>query len=151
MPGMVLSGYVLRGEHQCQCENEGRRAVPGTAWSVLLQERVLSWYWWQQRVRCCRLAIIITGGASMLTTTRTAALVAGIFTALAFSTPAQSQSGAVTTAAAAPGGPSVNDVAPDFALPGATRYGLLQAPVRLSDFRGRTVVLAFFFQARTKG
>jgi hypothetical protein len=47
--------------------------------------------------------------------------------------------------------PSVGDVAPDFSLPGATRYGLLKDPVRLSDYRGRTVVLAFFFQARTKG
>ncbi|HZE08645.1 MAG TPA: hypothetical protein VE110_07785 [Gemmatimonadaceae bacterium] len=53
--------------------------------------------------------------------------------------------------APAPTGPAVNDVAPDFALTGATRYGLLQTPVRLSDYRGSTVVLAFFFQARTKG
>ncbi|HEV7593646.1 MAG TPA: hypothetical protein VGO33_01520 [Gemmatimonadaceae bacterium] len=48
-------------------------------------------------------------------------------------------------------GPRVNDVAPDFALSGGTRYGLLKTPVRLSDYRGRTVVLAFFYQARTKG
>jgi hypothetical protein len=48
-------------------------------------------------------------------------------------------------------GPRVMDVAPDFSLPGATRYGLLKTPVRLSDYRGRTVVLAFFYQARTKG
>jgi hypothetical protein len=41
--------------------------------------------------------------------------------------------------------------APDFALPGATRYGVLRDPVRLSDFRGKTVVLAFFFRARTRG
>ena len=54
-------------------------------------------------------------------------------------------------AAAVPAGPAVNDVAPDFTLYGADRYGLLKTPVRLSDFRGRTVVLAFFFQARTKG
>ena len=58
------------------------------------------------------------------------------------------QSGVVAPAAT---GPGVNDVAPDFALSGATRYGLLQTPVRLSDYRGRTVVLAFFYQARTKG
>ncbi len=51
----------------------------------------------------------------------------------------------------APAGPGVNDVAPDFALAGADRYGLLKTPVRLSDYRGRTVVLAFFYQARTKG
>jgi hypothetical protein len=50
-----------------------------------------------------------------------------------------------------PAGPAVNDLAPDFTLPGADRYGLLKTPVKLSDYRGRTVVLAFFFQARTKG
>jgi hypothetical protein len=53
----------------------------------------------------------------------------------------------------APGanGPQVGSVAPDFTLPGATRYGRLQNPVKLSDYRGETVVLAFFFQARSKG
>ena len=45
----------------------------------------------------------------------------------------------------------VGAVAPDFAMPGATRYGTLKNPVRLSDFKGKTVVLAFFFKARTKG
>ena len=46
---------------------------------------------------------------------------------------------------------AVGEMAPDFALPGATRYGLLQEPVRLSDYRGETVVLAFFFRVRTGG
>ena len=41
--------------------------------------------------------------------------------------------------------------APDFALSGSTRYGVLRAPVRLSDFKGKTVVLAFYFRARTRG
>ena len=41
--------------------------------------------------------------------------------------------------------------APDFTLPGATRYGVLARPMHLSDFRGKTVVLAFFYKARTKG
>ena len=45
----------------------------------------------------------------------------------------------------------VGAVAPDFSLPGATRYGVLAKPVRLSDFKGKTVVLAFFFKARTSG
>ena len=58
---------------------------------------------------------------------------------------------AQATAAAGPTGPAVNDVAPDFTLMGADRYGLLKTPIKLSDYRGRTVVLAFFFQARTKG
>jgi hypothetical protein len=45
----------------------------------------------------------------------------------------------------------IGAVAPDFSLRGATRYGVLAKPVRLSDFKGKTVVLAFFYQARTKG
>ena len=45
----------------------------------------------------------------------------------------------------------VGAVAPDFVLPGATRFGVLQQPVRLSDYRGKTVVLAFFYRARTRG
>jgi peroxiredoxin len=36
-------------------------------------------------------------------------------------------------------------------LPGATRYGGLRNPIHLSDFKGKTVVLAFFYKARTKG
>ncbi|MFL5483319.1 MAG: peroxiredoxin family protein [Gemmatimonadaceae bacterium] len=55
------------------------------------------------------------------------------------------------TATAASAGPAINDLAPDFSLTGADRYGVLKTPVKLSDYRGRTVVLAFFFQARTKG
>ena len=45
----------------------------------------------------------------------------------------------------------VGAVAPDFSIPGATRYGALRPPVRLSDYKGKTVVLAFFFKARTRG
>ena len=47
--------------------------------------------------------------------------------------------------------PEIGTMAPDFAIMGATRYGLLRDSIRLSDFRGQTVVLAFFFKARTKG
>ena len=45
----------------------------------------------------------------------------------------------------------VGQMAPDFELTGATRYGVLANPVRLSDYRGETVVLAFFFRVRTPG
>ena len=61
---------------------------------------------------------------------------------------ARAQQPAVAPATLAP---EVGTTAPDFSLPGATRYGLLRDPVRLSDFRGKTVVLAFFYRARTKG
>jgi thioredoxin-dependent peroxiredoxin len=53
--------------------------------------------------------------------------------------------------AASPPAPEVGTMAPDFALPAATRYGLLRDSIRLSDLRGKTVVIAFFYKARTKG
>lgn len=53
--------------------------------------------------------------------------------------------------AAPPPALEVGATAPDFAIPGATQYGTLRNPVRLSDYKGKTVVLAFFFKARTRG
>ena len=55
------------------------------------------------------------------------------------------------TAQEADGLIEVGAMAPDFALTGATRHGVLQDQVRLSDYRGETVVLAFFFRVRTRG
>jgi len=64
----------------------------------------------------------------------------------------------LAAALAAPAAPAqepapleVGATAPDFTLQGGTRYGVLKAPVHLSDFKGKTVVLAFFYKARTKG
>ncbi|MGH7656687.1 MAG: hypothetical protein ACREL6_00540 [Gemmatimonadales bacterium] len=48
-----------------------------------------------------------------------------------------------------PAGPG--DAAPPFVLPAATRDGVAPVPARLLDFRGQTVVLAFFYKARTGG
>jgi peroxiredoxin len=45
----------------------------------------------------------------------------------------------------------VGTMAPDVSFVGATRYGLLAEPVRLSQFHGQTVVIAFFFRARSPG
>ena len=45
----------------------------------------------------------------------------------------------------------VGAMAPDFELTGATRHGVLRDKIRLSDYRGETVVLAFFFRVRTRG
>jgi peroxiredoxin len=45
----------------------------------------------------------------------------------------------------------IGAVAPQFTMKGATRYGVLAQPVHLSDFKGKTVVLAFFYKARTSG
>lgn len=47
--------------------------------------------------------------------------------------------------------PNVGQMAPDFSLPGATRYGPLSTPVTIAQYRGKTIALSFFFQARTKG
>jgi len=52
---------------------------------------------------------------------------------------------------AGPPAPNVGDMAPDFTFHGATRYGLLRDPIKLSDFRGQTVVVWLFFKARTRG
>ena len=70
------------------------------------------------------------------------ALIAG-----AAASPARAQN----AQAPAPEPLGVGVAAPDFALPGATRYGVLRNPIHLSDFQGKTVVLAFFYKARTKG
>ena len=45
----------------------------------------------------------------------------------------------------------VGEKAPDIQVTGAARHGVLADPVKLSDLRGETVVLAFFFKARTGG
>lgn len=80
--------------------------------------------------------------------------VAALGAVLGVAVPVAAQRPAATpTPAAAPAPPAVaiGAQAPDFAVPGATRYGALATPVRLSDYRGQTVVLAFFYKARTKG
>jgi hypothetical protein len=65
--------------------------------------------------------------------------------------------GALAAGVAAPGSAQENDFldvgseAPDFEITGATRDGVMEEPVRLSEYRGETVVLAFFFRARTRG
>ena len=46
---------------------------------------------------------------------------------------------------------AIGSMAPDFAITAATRYGLLKEQVRLSDLRGKTVVISFFPRARTRG
>lgn len=57
-----------------------------------------------------------------------------------------------TSAAPAPEvGPKIGEMAPDFEFTGITRYGKLANSQKLSDFRGQTVVLAFFPKARTRG
>lgn len=45
----------------------------------------------------------------------------------------------------------VGAVAPDISLPAAVRHGVLAEAFTLSDYAGQTVVLSFFFRARTKG
>ncbi len=45
---------------------------------------------------------------------------------------------------------TVGTAAPHFTMVSSTRSGVADS-VRLSDFRGKTVVLAFFYRVRTKG
>ena len=67
---------------------------------------------------------------------------------LVLAAPARAQTPVPGSAATAP---DTGVMAPDFTLPGSTRFGLLKEPIKLSNFRGQTVVLAFFPKARTKG
>ena len=76
--------------------------------------------------------------------TARATRIAAVLTVVAGSAVA-AQEGTAATA------PTVGQMAPDFTIPGATRFGLLKAPVKLSDYRGQTVVIAFFPKARTRG
>lgn len=64
---------------------------------------------------------------------------------------AQQATVAAAPAQAAVPGLAVGTMAPDFVIPGATRYGTLATPISLSSLRGQTVVLAFFPRARTRG
>jgi thioredoxin-dependent peroxiredoxin len=75
-------------------------------------------------------------------------IAAGLFLAGVIAVPALAQNPA-PPAASQP--LEVGATAPDFTLSGATRYGVLKSPVHLSDFRDKTVVIAFFYRARTRG
>ena len=68
---------------------------------------------------------------------------------VAFASVASAQGAATTPQAQL--GPDTGTVAPDFSAPGADKNGPLKAPIKLSDFKGKTVILAFFPAARTSG
>lgn len=81
----------------------------------------------------------------------TAFAVAAVALAAVMAVPIPAQQVAPAAAPARPAGLAVGTIAPDFTMPGATRFGVLAKPVKLSDLRGQTVVLAFFPRARTRG
>lgn len=79
-------------------------------------------------------------------------LLAGMALALTATLAAAQQPAAPAPAPAQTAPPlEVGATAPDFALPGATRFGTLDQDIRLSDFKGKAVVLAFYFRSRTRG
>ena len=80
-----------------------------------------------------------------------ASTVAGAATAGAQAAVARPAPAAPIAPAAPLAGPAVGSLAPDFTLPTSTRYGKLASPTRLADLKGQTVVIAFFYKARTKG
>jgi peroxiredoxin Q/BCP len=77
------------------------------------------------------------------------AALAASLSLLSVAAPAVAQGGA--QAAAASNYLAVGTKAPDVSFVGATRWGVLDQEVKLSDFAGKTVVLAFFPAARTRG
>jgi peroxiredoxin Q/BCP len=64
---------------------------------------------------------------------------------------AGAQSSAAGADATTPTAPEVGSVAPDFTAPWADASGTRAAPVRLSDLRGKVVVLAFYPLDRSSG
>jgi len=71
---------------------------------------------------------------------------------LALGACAGKQPGPAAAQAPAPTGPlPVGTPAPDFTLAAATMAGVGAKPVHLQGLRGKTVVIAFFYRARTKG
>jgi len=46
---------------------------------------------------------------------------------------------------------TVGSLAPDFVLGGGSAGGVLAQPIRLRDLRDKTVIIAFFYKAKTKG
>jgi peroxiredoxin Q/BCP len=75
----------------------------------------------------------------------------GLALSLAAALPAAVQAQGTPAAPAPAPALKVGDEAPDFTLPVSTREGQGNVPARLRDFRGQTVVLAFFPKARTGG
>lgn len=74
----------------------------------------------------------------------------GMFAMLA--APAALLLGVAPAAAQETGDPlPVGTEAPEFALVGASADGILPDSIRPSDFRGHTLVIAFFFRARSSG
>jgi cytochrome oxidase Cu insertion factor (SCO1/SenC/PrrC family) len=47
--------------------------------------------------------------------------------------------------------PEVGSAAPDFTFRAVTKDGIQTKSAKLSDYKGQTVVIWFFFKARTKG
>jgi len=81
---------------------------------------------------------------------RTHKLLLPALVALVLATPARAQDPAPVPVPGA-NGPKVGDMAPDFTLPASTQAGVLPRPIRLSEYRGQVVVIAFFPKSRTKG
>ena len=73
-----------------------------------------------------------------------ALLVAGLGLAVAPTASAQA-------ADAAPEPLAVGTKAPDFTLVGADADGVLSDSIHPTDFRGHTLVIAFFYRARSSG
>jgi cytochrome oxidase Cu insertion factor (SCO1/SenC/PrrC family) len=71
--------------------------------------------------------------------------------ALLFAGPLAAQQPAPPPAPPQPTPLAVGTEAPDFTLSAATMAGVSAQPVHLKELRGKTVVLAFFFKARTGG
>lgn len=83
--------------------------------------------------------------------TRTTILAAVMASGMAAAQLSAQQPAPVPPPPPAPTPLAVGVEAPDFTLSAATREGVGAKPFHLRELRGKTVVLAFFFKARTGG
>jgi len=82
---------------------------------------------------------------------RSTLLAAVALAALAVNAGAQSATQAGAATAAAPAGPDVGQLAPEFTAAWADSAGARSTPVSLAALRGKVVVLAFYPKDRTSG
>jgi peroxiredoxin Q/BCP len=82
---------------------------------------------------------------------RTAGLAAFVIAAASSGAWAQQPTAPAPKPGSAAFAPDTGTMAPDFTLTGITKAGIMSDKIKLSNYRGQTVVLAFFPKARTKG
>ena len=142
---LALPGVLVRDTHCPQSAASGAVRPSGAALLFVFVGGTVSFVSGSLRSPSHR------GFLTMMRFSRSSVVLPLVASALAAASAAAQQPAASPQPGGAASAPNVGQAAPDFSLAGATRFGVLKEPVRLADFRGQIVVLAFFPKARTKG